>query len=273
MVTTMNTSRIRLLKKRRSALLVTMTQAYPCPGSFGKVVAEYAHMTNLEITRPRKFGAALFGICLLLSACDRPPPARTGAPADPPAPKIATESKSPVDIARHVVADFLALPEDEVTLVSVESKDFGDASLGCPAPGMSYAQVITPGHLVIVEADGRRFDVRVAGTNGRICRKPADKRVPQNSAEPQREHSSPVTSQVDEARADLAAQLDLPTADITVADVRSYAPGIASPGCHPDCPDAGAGCGVLIGLLYDGRRYEYHAYDGRTVPCPPLSPI
>ena len=35
---------------------------------------------------------------------------------------------------------------------------------------MSYLQVVTPGHRVLMEADGRRFDVRVTDGFGRLCR-------------------------------------------------------------------------------------------------------
>ena len=74
----------------------------------------------------------------------------------------------------------MSLPIDQVVLISVEPQDFSDASLGCPSPGMSYAQVITPGHKVLLEADGRRFDVRVSGKYGKIChrRKPGAPREP-----------------------------------------------------------------------------------------------
>lgn len=185
----------------------------------------------------------------------------------------AAPNEDPATIAMQVVADFLSVPETEVTLVSVEAKDFGDPSLGCPSPGMAYAQVITPGHRVIVEADGRRFDVRVSGGHGKICRKPADKQVPNREGATPPEHASPITSEVDRARTDLAARLDANAVDIAVLGVRPFATDGTSPGCRPECRDAAGGCGYLIGLYYDGRQYEYHTFDGRTSPCPPISPI
>ena len=110
----------------------------------------------------------------IIGGCsESPAPVDTNASAPASSPAANTGSASnPTDIARQTVATFLQLPLDEVTPVITESKSFGDASLGCPQAGMSYAQVVTPGHQVIVEADGRRFDVRVAGGAGRICRQP-----------------------------------------------------------------------------------------------------
>jgi len=214
--------------------------------------------------------ATLLGICLLLPACSEAPPE---APSEPAERSRQPAGIDPAEIATQLVADFLSLPASEITLVSMESKDFGDPSLGCPEPGMSYPQVITPGHRVVVEADGRRFDVRVSGTAGRLCRKPSNKGLPSESGDPPPEHTSPITSQVDRARADLAAQLDLAESDIELVDVRPFAPNIAAAGCRPECDDVAGDCGYLIGLFYDGRRYEYHAHNGRATPCPPLLPI
>jgi hypothetical protein len=59
----------------------------------------------------------------------------------------------------------------EVTVVDYEEVDWPDSSLGCPQPDMAYAQVITPGYKVIVEAEGKQYDVRIneSSMNGIIC--------------------------------------------------------------------------------------------------------
>ena len=41
-----------------------------------------------------------------------------------------------------------------VTVLSGQPVDWSDGSLGCPEPGMSYVQVLTPGYLVLVDAGG-----------------------------------------------------------------------------------------------------------------------
>lgn len=41
-----------------------------------------------------------------------------------------------------------------VTVLSGKPVDWSDGSLGCPEPGMSYTQVITPGYLVVIDAGG-----------------------------------------------------------------------------------------------------------------------
>ncbi len=99
----------------------------------------------------------------------------------------------PGDIALQAVAHALRIPPAGARVVSTEARDFPDASLGCPQPGMAYAQVITPGYRVFVEADGRRFDVRVAGNHGRICsvRKRSPERQPGGQAPPPEPGDSP----------------------------------------------------------------------------------
>lgn len=227
------------------------------------------NLSGTAIANSRQLiSAALLAITLLVTGCGEGPSGSTAAPA-----QLDREPTEPDEIAKQVVAGFLSVPVSEITLVSVEAKDFGDPSLGCPEPGMAYPQVITPGHRVILEADGRRFDVRVSGKHGRICRKPGRTGPSSGSDGDRPGNSSPVTSQIDQARSNLAARLDLDATDIRVTDVRPYETGIASPGCRPECGNSGGDCGYLIGLYFEGRRYEYHSHAGRTEPCPALSAI
>lgn len=98
---------------------------------------------------------------LIAAACSR---AGSDAPA--------TQSHppgSPAAIAAATVAQQTGSNVDAVVIRSAEAIDFGDSSLGCPQPGMAYLQVITPGYKVIAEANGKTFDVRVAGARGLIC--------------------------------------------------------------------------------------------------------
>jgi hypothetical protein len=55
-------------------------------------------------------------------------------------------------LARQDLAEKLKLPIEAIRLVSVEAVEWPDTSLGCPQPGMMYAQVITPGFRVVLAA-------------------------------------------------------------------------------------------------------------------------
>jgi len=202
--------------------------------------------------RPRLLRCLLpVGVVLALAACASP----AGGPAT-----------GPEDIARAEVASRLGVVPADVRIISSEARDFPDGSLGCPQPGMAYAQVITPGHRVLVEADGRRFDVRVAGTRGRIChlRKPpsgAGASVsPREAAEA--------------ARQDLAARLGVPVEPIAVTALARLEPGQVVPGCGVVCPaDSTAdGCGLVMQLEVDGQAFSYIALPGGVRPCPDIAP-
>ena len=68
-------------------------------------------------------------------------------------------------------ADRLGVEASAVNVVSVESKTFDDSSLGCLESGASYTQVITPGHIVLVEVAGVTLDYRVNDLHGtfKVC--------------------------------------------------------------------------------------------------------
>ena len=56
------------------------------------------------------------------------------------------------------IAEDLAVPPETVQVVSTEPRNWPDSSLGCPKPDMLYAQVVTPGYLVLVDVSGERIE-------------------------------------------------------------------------------------------------------------------
>lgn len=184
-----------------------------------------------------------------------PGPARSGAAA-------------PEAIALQSVADALGIAPTGARVISSEFQDFPDASLGCPQPGMAYAQVITPGYRVLVEADGRRFDVRVAGTQGRICylRKRAPDRAGA-SLQPARESG-------ETARQDLALRLGVAPETVTVTGLRRLKPGETLAGCGEACARGteAPACGVGVRLRYGERDFDYVALPAGVRPCPDIAP-
>jgi hypothetical protein len=174
---------------------------------------------------------------------------------------------SPEDIARQTVADALGIAPGGVDLISTAFQEFPDGSLGCPQPGMAYAQVISPGYQILVEAAGRRFDVRVAGTGGRICyRRKA--RVADDTPSTVR-----LPARAEAARQDLALRLGMPGAEVSVSGLRALKPGDTLAGCGVVCaPDAAAGaCGTHVRLRAGDRDYDYVMVDETVRPCPEIA--
>ena len=63
-----------------------------------------------------------------------------------------------VAIARADLMQRLGVTEEAILVKSVEEKQWRNSSLGCPQPGMMYTQVITPGFLVVLEAEGQTYE-------------------------------------------------------------------------------------------------------------------
>ena len=72
--------------------------------------------------------------------------------------KPPAEAKRVVELAIDDLIQKTGVELKAVRLVSVEAVQWSDASLGCPKPDMVYAQVITPGFLVVLEAMGDEYE-------------------------------------------------------------------------------------------------------------------
>ena len=63
-----------------------------------------------------------------------------------------------IRLARQDLAQRAGVAFEAIQLLSVEAVQWPDASLGCPQPGMMYAQVVTPGFRLVLEAEGTQFN-------------------------------------------------------------------------------------------------------------------
>jgi hypothetical protein len=67
--------------------------------------------------------------------------------------------------AKEKLAKKLGISVEEIFLFSVEAVEWPDASLGCPQTGMAYAQVITPGYRILLEANGQVYSFHTDEAN------------------------------------------------------------------------------------------------------------
>jgi hypothetical protein len=82
-------------------------------------------------------------ITLIASACS----SNSGAENDP--------------VAQPAVADLsnrLGIGASSIAVISIDEVTWSDGSLGCPEPGMMYTQALEDGVLVVLEADGVRYE-------------------------------------------------------------------------------------------------------------------
>lgn len=92
-------------------------------------------------------------------------PAAGAAPVSPGS--EAAQATAIADLAKQT-----GVPADQITVVSVDPMEWPDTSLGCPQEGMMYAQVITPGYLIVLETQGQQYEYHTdQGTNVVLCQK------------------------------------------------------------------------------------------------------
>lgn len=84
-------------------------------------------------------------------------PANFPGGSPPAAASPAAVSKEQVLAVAHL-AQQLGISPDAITVVTIEEVTWPDASLGCPQPGMMYAQVLTPGYRLVLEAAGKTYE-------------------------------------------------------------------------------------------------------------------
>ena len=68
------------------------------------------------------------------------------------------DAETAVDRAREDLANRKGIDKEQITVVAVKEVNWPDTSLGCPEPGMMYAQVITPGHRIILSYVGQTHE-------------------------------------------------------------------------------------------------------------------
>jgi hypothetical protein len=81
-----------------------------------------------------------------------------GEPRDDPAAPGTPGASGDTAWLTAAIAGDLGISPDTVQVVSIEPRNWPDASLGCPQPDMLYAQVVTPGYLVLVDVSGERIE-------------------------------------------------------------------------------------------------------------------
>jgi hypothetical protein len=82
---------------------------------------------------------------LLLAAADAGQPARSAA------------EERLVLVARRDLAERLKINPETIETNFVRPTTWPDTGLGCPQPGMSYAQMETPGFLIELRAAGKTY--------------------------------------------------------------------------------------------------------------------
>lgn len=181
---------------------------------------------------------------------------------------VQVDSLPTVRLAIAALAGELQLPPEQITVLRATPTEWPNSSLGCPEPGQVYLDVITPGYVIVLAAQGRPGTYEYHSDSARRvvrCRQPAG--TPAIRAAPTTNSPTAVRLAVDA----LAHDLQLRPEEIQVVLVEDR-----------DWPDSSLGCpepgraylqvitpGHRVILAAGGRQYRYHT-DGRdlAIRCP-----
>ena len=72
--------------------------------------------------------------------------------------ELPSKAQEVIKLAKEDLAGRLGISVEQITLSDLQEVDWPDASLGCPEAGKMYAQVITPGFIILLEANGQAYE-------------------------------------------------------------------------------------------------------------------
>ena len=181
-----------------------------------------------------------------------------------------------IERAKEDLVQATGAAADAISVVSAEEVEWSDSSLGCPDPDTMYAQVITPGFLIILESDGNTFNYHTAtDPDGPLVQctedgKPAA--MAMVAVAPQMVVEDPLSRLVERATEDLMQAAGAASDEITVLSTEEVEWSDTSLGCpEPDGMYAQMITpGYLIVLETGGETYNYHTStdpEGPLVHC------
>ena len=200
-----------------------------------------------------------------------PPQATQGGPAAQPTTQaqeadVPVQAQAAVQVAVQDLAQRQGVAPGAVRVLAVETVEWPDTSLGCPQPGMMYAQVITPGYRLVLEAGGQTYEYHTdQGRFAVLCEPETAGAGEEGSVSPEPTIAAPQDAALNplavQAKEDLARRLAVSTELVDLLEVRR----VTWPDASLGCPRPGTGYaqqiqeGVLIRLRAAGQMYFYHA--------------
>jgi hypothetical protein len=118
--------------------------------------------------------SVLFMLVMTACAAEAAPTEEPGAEQPEPTsvPEDASTEAAPVSPAEETavkqLADNLGLEERDIRVVSSEQTEFGDACLDVSVEGTMCAQVVTPGRIIVLEANGIQYKYHASDDGSRV---------------------------------------------------------------------------------------------------------
>lgn len=83
---------------------------------------------------------------------------------------LSSTQQTLVDKAKKMLTDLsdVSIAASDITLGKIESREWPDAGLGCPEDGMVYAQMLTSGHIIVLEVGDNKYEFHTDNRNAVI---------------------------------------------------------------------------------------------------------
>ena len=181
-----------------------------------------------------------------------------------------------IERAKDDLVQATGAESDAITVVSTEEVEWSDSSLGCPDPDAMYAQVITPGYLIVLESEGNTVNFHTGiNPDGPLVQCTEDGTPAASSmveVAPQMVMDDPLSRLVERATEDLMQATSAASDEITTVSTEEMEWSDSSLGCpEPDTMYAQMITpGYLIVLETGGETYKYHSGtdpEGPLVQC------
>jgi hypothetical protein len=201
----------------------------------------------------------------LLSPAPTPPlsqlspmPTPESVPLKSPASSWAAQADAAVHAAINDLTAKRQLAPESVQVVSVEATDWPDTSLGCPQPGVFYAQIIVQGYKIVLSSGGQSVEYH-SDMKGRVV-----------TCSPAINPSS-ADDVSGRAILDLASRLGISSDRITIERVESDEFPAGGLGCTQSGQPQRAIPAIISGqriiLRAADKTYEYRASGTELVYC------
>jgi hypothetical protein len=223
----------------------------------------------------------LASLLLVLAAC-APLPTEDQSPIGTPAGSATNEptvampqaAEQITNQVRQDLAERLNTGQAGIRVLEVRSVDWPDTSLGCPQPGMTYAQVVTPGYQIVLEFGGREYTYHTGDGSFVLCEN--GEPAPGKGETAPDEMNPDEIALIDKAKEDLTNRLKIAPDSIVLRSVEA----VQWPNSSLGCPQPGQSYltvvtpGYLIKLEAGERIYEYHSGQTNVVYCEnPKAPL
>ncbi len=105
---------------------------------------------------------------ILLSACSLSGNNQSVEESLPPG--LPEDTESLIMLAKFDLTIKTGVAIENIITKSIEENLFDDASLGIPEPGVTYDAIVTPGFIIMLEADGEIYQYHASGA--KVVQKP-----------------------------------------------------------------------------------------------------